>query len=174
LSDQVLAALQDIRIRDKQWDSYLTSADWPNGTAAVHLAVFVEPFLRYILSGQKTIESRFSMHNRPPFGSVAANDLVLLKRSGGPVAGICRVERVWYYQLDSENRDEIRKTFGAAMCASDPEFWRSRETARFASLMRIAGVKAMSPLRVAKRDRRGWVVVNGRQARISWLDAPQP
>ena len=67
---------------------------------SIHLAVFVEPFLQFVLDGRKTVESRFSIHRRPPFGCVRSGDLVLIKESGGPVVAMAEVSNVWYYQLD--------------------------------------------------------------------------
>lgn len=42
--------------------------------AGLHLAVFVEPYLGYILEGKKTVESRFGMRRSAPYGQVAAGD----------------------------------------------------------------------------------------------------
>jgi len=79
--------------------SHLDSEE-PNRPHKIHLAVFVEPFLTFVLEGRKTVESRFSIHRRPPFGCVRSGDLVLIKESGGPIVAMAEVSRVWYYQLD--------------------------------------------------------------------------
>lgn len=128
---------------------------------SVHLAVFVDPFLEYILSGKKTVESRFSMVRFPPYGRVSRGDLVLLKESGGPVVGICEVGAAWFYRLNAESWKTIRRDFTTAICAEDPEFWRSREQAEFATLMYVSRVKRLPPIVWPKRDRRGWVVLRG-------------
>jgi hypothetical protein len=57
----------------------------------LHLAVFIEPYLSFIFEGTKTIESRFNMRKQAPFGQVSAGDVLLLKRSGGPVCGVCLI-----------------------------------------------------------------------------------
>src|SRR5437899_128672 len=69
--------------------------------AATHLAVFAEPFLRFVLDGSKTIESRFSVNRCAPYRAVEAGDLVLLKRPAGPVVAVAEVAQVWYYELDA-------------------------------------------------------------------------
>ena len=73
----------------------------PEGVGCgVHLAIFVEPYLELVLAGKKTIESRFSANRCPPYNAVKKGDLLLLKRSGGPVVGVATVGQVWSYDLD--------------------------------------------------------------------------
>lgn len=126
---------------------------------SVHLAVFVEPYLDFVLSGKKTVESRFSMVRFPPYGRVARGDLVLLKESGGPVVGVCEIGAAWFYKLDQDSWKTIRHEFSRALCAEDPSFWRNRKSAEFATLMYVARAKRIPPVDWPKRDRRGWVVV---------------
>ena len=126
---------------------------------SIHLAVLVEPYLQYIIDGDKTVESRFSANRCAPYQKVKTGDLVLLKRSGGPVVAFCEVSHAWYYELDPGSWHEIRKEFATALCAQDPEFWKSRERAEFATLMRIKDVTPVVPFSCSKRDRRGWAVV---------------
>lgn len=128
-------------------------------SVGVHLAVFVEPYLQFLLEGKKTVESRFSVYRCAPYERVSEGDLVLVKRSGGPICGVCRVEHVWNYQLDPCSWNRIRSDFAAALCAQDPSFWKSREEASFATLMAIRDVRTIAPISVRKRDRRGWVVL---------------
>lgn len=131
---------------------------------SVHLAVFVEPFLEYILAGKKTVESRFSTVRFPPYGRVSRGDLVLLKESGGPVVGICEIGAAWFYRLNADSWKTIRREFAAAICAEDPSFWESRERAEFATLMYVSRAKRLKPIDWPKRDRRGWVIVRGGEA----------
>lgn len=157
-----LSAVARLLRADPTWAEQahaLSERGTPN--RSVHLAVFVDPFLEYILSGKKTVESRFSMVRFPPYGRVSRGDLILLKESGGPVVGVCEVGAAWFYRLNAESWKTIRRDFAAAICAEDPEFWRSREQAEFATLMYISRVKRLPPVVWPKRDRRGWVVVRG-------------
>jgi hypothetical protein len=135
----------------------------PERSNSIHLAVFVEPFLQFVLDGRKTVESRFSIHRRPPFGCVRSGDLVLVKESGGPVVAIAEISEVWYYQLDQEAWNFIRTRFAEQLCIEDPEFWESKASSYFATLMQFARVEKVDPLTCLKRDRRGWVVLNGHQ-----------
>jgi hypothetical protein len=144
----------------------------PKRQNSVHLAIFVEPFLQFVLDGRKTVESRFSIHRRPPFECVRSGDLVLIKESGGPVVALAEVSNVWYYQLDSSAWDLIRNRFAERLCVDDSEFWKSKASSCFATLMQFARVDKLDPLNCSKRDRRGWVVLGGseRQADLFSCD----
>lgn len=132
--------------------------------AGVHLAVFVEPYLEAILDGRKTIESRFSANRCTPFQRVQAGDIILLKRSGGPVVGVAVAGDARYYEVDEERLDELRERFAEQLFALDDEFWEARRTKRFASLIEIEDRVGIGTVTVEKRDRRGWVTyVDGRQ-----------
>ncbi|NEO46376.1 MAG: ASCH domain-containing protein [Moorea sp. SIO4A3] len=131
----------------------------------LHLAIFVEPYLQFILDGEKTVDSRFSTRRFAPYNRVEKGDVVLLKKSSGPIVGICQVSYVWFYELDPESWRTI-KGFADAICAQDPDFWKQREAASFATLMRIQNVKPIEPIKFVKRDRRGWVVLHERSNQL--------
>jgi len=109
------------------------------------------------------VESRFSIHRRPPFGCVQSGDLVLVKESGGPVVAVAEISEVWYYQLDQEAWEVIRTRFAKQLCIEDPEFWQSKSSSYFGTLMQIGRVEKLDPLVCSKRDRRGWVVLDGHE-----------
>jgi hypothetical protein len=145
---------------DGFWEPYLRAL-W-NGRRhafSVHLAIFVEPYLGYLLEGHKTVESRFSAVRCPPYRRVQRGDVLLLKLSGGAVVGICQVGQTWFYRLDPRSWQTIRKEFTQALCAQDPSFWESRQRASFATLMQVENVRRIDPIPWIKRDRRGWVVL---------------
>lgn len=149
--------------QDSFWQDYLVQyAVKSPPPVSVHLAILVEPYLQYVLDGKKTVESRFSVRQSPPYGSVKDGDVLLLKRVSGPIVGLCQVATVWSYRLDPESLSELRAEFAAAICAQDPEFWNERSSASFATLMRLQNVRPISPVHVKKRDRRGWVVLRRR------------
>lgn len=157
LVDELLSAVQG----DSFWESYLKQLKSPeSATFTLHLAILVEPYLQFILDGKKTVESRFSTRRFAPYNRVEKGDVVLLKQSSGPIVGVCQVAYVWFYQLEPESWRIIREDFTAALCAQDPNFWQQREAASFATLMRIQHVKSIEPIKFAKRDRRGWVILH--------------
>src|SRR4051812_46290160 len=108
--DRVRAAIA----RDDFWSPYFRTLRPDRSPFSLHLAVCVEPFLELMLNGRKTIESRFSAVRCPPYLRVNAGDVVLLKRAGGPVLGICRITRTWSYALDPSSWKDIRREFAQA------------------------------------------------------------
>jgi hypothetical protein len=144
---------------DQVWSKRIEEiCDRPSGLG-LHLAIFVEPYLQYVLDGKKTVESRFGIQRRPPFGHVREGDILLLKRSGGPVIGVCLVGQLWFYELDPKSWRKIKQEFSVSLCAQDPEFWHQRRGASFATLMLIKEVQAVVPFDIPKKDRRGWVML---------------
>ncbi len=141
------------------WGEVLGAPSSGLPSCGIHLAVFVEPFLGYVLDGSKTVESRFSVNRCAPFGKVSKGDVILLKKAGGPVVGIARVQTVWSYQLDDSSWGLIREQFAKALRVQYPEFWERKRGASYATLMLIDHVLALEPVEWEKRDRRGWVVV---------------
>ena len=127
------------------------------GGVGVHLAVFVEPFLSAILDGRKTIESRFALHRCAPYQQVESGDVILLKRSGGPVVGVAKARRPDYFQLGPGDLDQIRLEHAQELFALDDEFWSSRADKRYATLIGLEDTARIDDMRVEKRDRRGWV-----------------
>jgi hypothetical protein len=156
--NQIRRAVAD----DRLWRGLLGAPDSSLPSCGIHLAVFVEPFLGYVLDGSKTVESRFSVNRCAPFGKVSQGDIVLLKKAGGPVVGVVRVRTVWSYELDKKSWKMIRERFTVALRAQDPEFWDRRRAATYATLMLLDKVLALEPIEWQKRDRRGWVVVRSK------------
>jgi len=144
---------------DAFWEPCLNSILQDQAPFGLHLAVLIEPYLKYILEGKKTVESRFSKNRIAPYGNIQKHDVILLKRSGGPIVGVCQVSNVWYYQLEPKSWQEIRDEFTQMLCAQDPEFWSQRESAEFATLMSLRNVFKIQPTKFSKKDRRGWVVL---------------
>jgi hypothetical protein len=145
--------------KDSALDYRISSSLGDYDGPTLHIAVFVEPYLQYILEGRKTIESRFAVKRCPPYGQVCEGDIVFLKRSGGPIYGVCQISQVWFYRLNKDSWKGIKEQFSRALCAQDPDFWKDREAAAFATLMRIKNVRRLEPIQILKRDRRGWVVI---------------
>ena len=152
-----VAHLKQTLAAGSSWKDYLKANYSEHGQPTLHLAVCIEPYLSFILEGKKTVESRFSSVKCPPFQKVTKGDVVLLKKSAGPVVGLCRVDAVWFYELDPNTFNNIRRHFSQAICPAGPDFWQTREHASFATLLSISDVERIEPFSVGKRDRRGWV-----------------
>ena len=125
----------------------------------IHLAVMREPYLSFVMEGTKPIESRFGRTRQPPFRVVEVGDLLLFKKTSGPVVACATVTHAMYFELDTTPLTVIRERFTALIRAL-PDFWDDKDQTKFASFFRIEAVAHLTPFDVPKRDRRGWVVLN--------------
>jgi hypothetical protein len=144
------------------WLSYLSGAADPSSSVGLHVAVFSEPFFSLVLSGQKTIESRFSRNRCAPYGEVYEGDIILMKEVAGPIRGIVLARRSWCYDLIAEPLERIKDRFAAGICADDA-FWAARADALYATLIELDSATSLMAVRFEKRDRRGWVSLRSRQ-----------
>lgn len=125
-----------------------------------HLVILRPYYLSCVLRGIKTAECRLSRTLRPPFGRVAPGDTLWLKRSGGCVVARAQVVRVTsFHPVSARTLRVIKRRFGSALQAK-PCFFEEHTEARFATLMELDAVSRLEPFRIAKCDRRAWVVLS--------------
>jgi hypothetical protein len=140
-------------------DEYLK--DIINYEVNIHLAIFSEPFLSYLLSGKKTLESRLSINRTSPFGKVYANDIVLIKKTGGEIYGLFRVDNVKFFSnINSEIIRKIDEEHGSKILWNlDPQFLISKSDAKFLTLITIGMLIKIKPFETEKSDRTAWVTI---------------
>ena len=91
--------------------------------------------------GMKRCEGRLSRQRSMPFGVVAPGDLVHLKQASGPFRAIGTVGEVLTFAgLDAAGVDQLRESYGDELCAGDV-FWASKQSARYATLIRFASIE---------------------------------
>ena len=131
-----------------------------------HLAIFKGEAGELILSGQKTIESRFSRVKNPPFGAISTGDLVYIKTSGKEIIGQFRVQKVFFFDgLTPEDIKTIEKQYGSRI-KTDKSYWSDKSNSTYGTLIFIGNSSRFitSPVKFPKKDLRGWVVLPaGRQ-----------
>ncbi len=150
-SARILAELQSAIQNHKDWTK-LDLAKAPN----IHVAIMSEPFLTYVFSGKKTVESRFSLNKIAPYGKVKPGDIVFMK--AGPIIGCFTVSWVKIFNLQEHPISEIAQEHGTAICG-DEAFWKRKSTKRYATLMGIEDVQELTPAKVTKFDRRAWLTL---------------
>jgi len=126
-----------------------------------HLAIFKGDGANLILSGKKTIESRFSKKKSPPYGAISTGDLVYIKPTGKEIIGQFRVKKVFFIDgLTPEDVLDIEKRFGSDL-AVDQTYWSDMSDSKYLSLIFIGEVNTFitSPVKIPKKDLRGWVVL---------------
>jgi len=125
----------------------------------IHIAVFIEPFLTYLLNGKKQWESRFSINNCAPYKRVSKDDIIFIKKAGGPIVAIGEIEDVWFLKLNKNSFHELKENYSKLLCIEDPLFWEAKNLAEYATLIHLKNVKTINPIEIEKRDRRGWIVL---------------
>ncbi|MBL0869188.1 MAG: hypothetical protein IBJ18_01280 [Phycisphaerales bacterium] len=126
----------------------------------VHAAIVLERYVDLIETGQKTVESRLSVHRAVPFARVETGDVVLIKQRGGPYRLIVRVGEVWSYELLTRaGLKHLRESFGPRIAATH-DYWASKRHARFATLIELLEPRAVNHgPELGGRARSGWVTL---------------
>jgi len=131
--------------------------------ANCHLVVLKRPYLEAILAGRKRIESRFTRTRQFFWGRVLPGDKLFLKESSGAVCAVATVSAVKRFEdLTPIKIVEIRKQYDKDIGGSD-EYWRSKADCRFCILVWLQEVRVIGPVKIGKRDWRGWVVLTEKE-----------
>jgi len=132
-----------------------------------HVAVISRPVIKLIFQGKKVIESRFSQKRIPPFGQVQIGDLIYIKPPGEDIVGQFKVAQVISHEgLGKLEWNLIKQNYGERLSlgtkVADKEYFKSHEKAQYATLIFIDRVEQFitSPIRLTKRDLRGWIVLD--------------
>ncbi len=124
-----------------------------------HLAILKKPYLDAILSGQKKVESRFTLTKREPFGQIAGGDKIFFKLSSGVVCAVATVSAVkTFVNLCPYQTHRLKAQYNDLILGSD-EYWESKLDSKFGVLVWLEDVKAIEPVRIDKKDWRAWVVL---------------
>jgi hypothetical protein len=131
--------------------------------ANYHLVILKKPYLDAILAGRKKIESRFSKTRQYAFGRVSAGGKLFLKLSSGPVCATAVAASVKNFEnLTPKQISEIKQKYNHHILGDD-EYWQSRSNCRFGFLVWLKDVKSIEPVRINKKDWRGWVVLTEKE-----------
>ncbi|MFC1721392.1 hypothetical protein ACFL0Z_00575 [Patescibacteria group bacterium] len=125
-----------------------------------HLAVFSKGGIELILSGHKTIESRFSKFKFAPYKKVKSGDIVFMKESGGKVKGKFKVGKVVFLEdLNKQKLQNIKDRYSDRLQVPE-SFWKRKQQAKYATLIFVKEAESLAnPLVLEKHDRRSWVVL---------------
>lgn len=84
-----------------------------------HLAILTKKgkLLAKILSGEKTIESRWYKFKKTPYQNIFVNDIIYFKESGNPVTAKAKVSKVLFFdELNEKKIKNILKEYGERIC----------------------------------------------------------
>ncbi len=107
---------------------------------AIHVAILKWPYIRMILDGQKTIESRLTKIARPPYRRIQAGDHIYFKASSGPFMAKAVADKVSFYDsLTPRKINALRRHFNRFVCGDD-SYWQSKCDSRYATLITLRKV----------------------------------
>lgn len=126
--------------------------------SSLHLGVFSEPCLTYMLDGKKTIESRFSKKRILPFDRITKNDIVFVKKSGGKVSAYFKIKDVKFFDLNNYDIEKIKRDYNEFLCVDD-NFWREKRESKYATLIFISKLVKIKPFHVTKKGMNTWLKI---------------
>ena len=127
--------------------------------ADCHLVILKRPYLRAVLSGRKSIESRFMKTRCVPYEKVSAGDRLFFKESGGKVCATGMAGKVMNFKnLTGQRTMQLKRKLNRRILGDDL-YWEQKADCRWGVLVWLKEVKAIEPIRINKKDWRGWVVL---------------
>lgn len=125
-----------------------------------HIAIFVGNTIEDILSGRKTIETRFSKVASMPYLKIIKGDIVFLKQSSGDILGQFEVDNVLFFdKLTKRDVDVLKHQYENNILADD-KYWQKAYNSKFASVIFIKKVERyLAPIKFKKHDRRAWLIL---------------
>lgn len=125
----------------------------------LHLGIFTEPYLTYMLDGKKTIESRFSKNKILPYNQICKDDIILVKKSSGDVLAHFTIKDILFFDLSKTKIDEIKSNYSKQLCVGE-EFWKNKQNSNYAILMVIDKIVELNPFHINKRGMQTWIKLN--------------
>ena len=124
-----------------------------------HIAILRQPFFDMILSGEKTIESRWAMHKVAPYNKVKVGDKILLKETGKDVTATAFASKVEQFELTPKIAEEIRKKYGKQIGIDKFDNWQIVSNKNYCTLIWLDNVKKCTPIKVARSNGAGWITL---------------
>lgn len=115
-----------------------------------HIAILRQPFFNMILSGEKTIESRWSLSRIAPFERVKAGDVIWLKETSKDITARAIVKKVKFYNLTKNKADEIKKKYGKEIGTDKFEDWERYRNKKYLTLIWLKDVQKIEPITAPK------------------------
>jgi len=129
-----------------------------------HVAILRRRYVRLILRGLKTMESRLTRTARAPYGQVSRGDRIYFRAVAGPYMATARAGRVWL--MDGLDPGKVRAIFDRwnDRILADEAYRAAKENSRYATLIELYDVQAVSSGPAMGRSRGvAWFVLGERK-----------
>ena len=105
-----------------------------------------------IVSGEKSVESRWYRTRRAPWGAVKKGDVVYFKNAGEPVTARAVVSEVLQFEMRSiADARKIIERYGMDICLVNNRLETWGRLPRYCILMRLASPKRIAPFAIDKK-----------------------
>lgn len=125
----------------------------------IHLGIFAEPYLTYMLDGKKTIESRFSRNRISPYNNISKEDVVIVKQSSGDILAYFTIKEVLFYDFSKFSIAEVKIKYNKQLCV-DENFWIAKKNSNYATLIFIDKIVKLEPFHINKKGMQTWIKLN--------------
>ena len=130
-----------------------------------HIAILSKKtkLLKKIISGEKTIESRWYKFRKAPFKEISIEDTVYFKDSGEPVSAKAKVDKVLFF--DGLNPEKIRNLlikYGGRLGVG-LSYLEQIKDKKFCTLIFIKDVEEIEPFQINKKGygmMAAWIIVD--------------
>lgn len=110
----------------------------------IHAAILIPGYIREVLAGRKTIESRMTKTRQPPHGKVTVGERLFLKASGGPYMATAIAGGVMSFEgTTPADITRLRKRYGKRI-GGDDAYWHSKRDSRFVTLIELTDVEPVA------------------------------
>ena len=109
--------------------------------------------LAKIISGEKTIESRWYKAKVTPWDRIKKGEIIYFKESGDPVSVRAKVAEVMQFYLPQTNVSELLQKYGKEICFTEPDFSKKVEWCserKYCILIRLKEVQQIEPFDIDK------------------------
>tara|TARA_Y100000310_G_scaffold345532_1_gene466142 strand:- start:7467 stop:7886 length:420 start_codon:yes stop_codon:yes gene_type:complete len=117
-----------------------------------HLAILQTKgdWLKKIIDGKKTIESRWYKNKRSPYKQIAKDDIVYFKESGKQVTIKSKVSQVLFFEdLDEDKIKSILEEYGELICLP-VSYARELKGKNYCTLIFLENVEQIEPFSIDK------------------------
>lgn len=126
----------------------------------IHVAILKRPYLKLILDGRKTIESRLTRTAQPPYGCIQPGERIFLKASSGPFMATAIAGKVEQHdKLQAYDILRLRMLHDIAVCGDDA-YWETKRDSRFAVFVELTRVEPIEVGPNYPKSMRAWHVVD--------------
>jgi len=118
-----------------------------------HIAILDKKrnLLSKIISGEKTIESRWYQTKRTPWHNIKKDDVVYFKDSGELITVKAKVKDVLFFdELNKEKVEKILNTYGKAICMETLEYTSYYDKKKYCILIFLDEVLEIKPFDMDK------------------------